>query len=217
VIVQFEEGEYDYLEEKLEEDEDLWGFVQDKIRFVDHTRPRPQLTIVILRWNYDEETPEMTIITPQNISEAYLAPLTLELWTQVKAICSESGKKADFARNVKSIRSTSINFKHSKSSFSPDASFWHRSAYYPGVIIEVALSKTKTRLLRQLAEKYILYSDANIRVVVGIKLPYHEGSRKATLSVWRSQICETLDGPELRAVDEVVDQVSSVLAVLPCA
>ncbi|KAF2844319.1 hypothetical protein T440DRAFT_523590 [Plenodomus tracheiphilus IPT5] len=93
----------------------------------------------------------------------------------------------------------------SKSKYEPDASFRHEDAQYPGVIIEVAYSQKKTRLGR-LAENYLLDSDANVRVVVGLDIAYSKKSRKATLSVWRPQLFDTPDGPELRAVVVVVDE-----------
>jgi hypothetical protein len=111
-------------------------------------------------------------------------------------------------------RSTEIDFKasapSSKSKYEPDASFRHKDARYPSVIIEVAYSQKKKRLSR-LADNYLLDSDANVQVVVCLDIEYGKDSRKAMLSLWRPQLFDTPDGPELRAVDVVADEVGPVL------
>ena len=64
----------------------------------------------------------------------------------------------------------------------------------------------------QLAEDYFLDSNASVQVVVGLDIEYgKKGSRKATLSVWRTHVVNTADGNELRVVQEVVDNVCPVL------
>jgi hypothetical protein len=78
------------------------------------------------------------------------------------------------------------------------------------VIIEVAYSQKKSRLGR-LAENYLLDSDASVRAVVGLDIEYvKKGSRKATISIWRPQLYDTADGPGLRAVQEVEDEVNQL-------
>jgi hypothetical protein len=118
---------------------------------------------------------------------------------------------------VHPVRAAEIRFDasalSSKSKYEPDASFRHEDAQYPGVIIEVAYSQKKTRLGRS-AENYFLDSDANVRVVIFLDIAYSKESRKATLSLWPAQLFDTLDGPELRAVHVVVDEVGSVLVTL---
>ena len=101
-------------------------------------------------------------------------------------ICSESDRAALFARKVRAARSTEIYFPlddvppSTKSKYEPDASFWHDSAQYPGVIIEVAYAQKRKRLGR-LAEDYLLDSDASVQVIVGLDIEYgKKGSRKAT-------------------------------------
>ena len=98
-----------------------------------------------------------------------------------------------------------------KSRYEPDASFWHKDARYPGVIIEVAYSQKKKRLHR-LADDYLLDSDANIRLVIGLDIAYGKGeSRKATLTKWRTNLLHTPDGDELQTVPEIADEVYYVV------
>jgi len=114
-------------------------------------------------------------------------------------------------------RSTAIYFPvdgsapSTKSKHEPDASFWHDDAQYPDVIIEAAYSQ-KGRRLSRLAEDYLLDSDASAQVVVGLNIEYgRKGSRKATLSVWRTHLAHTGDGDELRVVQVIADEACSVL------
>jgi hypothetical protein len=66
--------------------------------------------------------------------------------------------------------------------------------------------------LARLAEDYLLDSDASVRVVVGLDIEYgKKGSRKATLSVWRTKVFHTAAGDELRVIQEVADEVWSTL------
>ena len=53
-------------------------------------------------------------------------------------------------------RSSGVKSKHE-----PDASFYHRDARYPGVIIEVAYLQTKKKLGR-LAKDYLLDLDIGV-------------------------------------------------------
>jgi hypothetical protein len=150
---------------------------------------------------------------PTGVHELFIDGVEDAIRSQLKAIRSGSGNAARFAQKVRPARSTGIEFPVEnappgrKSKYEPDASFWHDDAQYPGVIIEVAYSQEKKRLSR-LAEDYLLDSDANIRIVVGLDIEYgKKGSRKATLSVWRTDLFHTPNGDELRAVQEVADEV----------
>ncbi|CAG5152965.1 uncharacterized protein ALTATR162_LOCUS2982 [Alternaria atra] len=149
---------------------------------------------------------------PTGIHELFIDGVEDAIRSQLKVIRSGSGKEARFARKVRPARSTEIEFpvenasSSRKSRYEPDASFWHDDAEYPGVIIEVAYSQKRKRLAR-LAEDYLLDSDANVRAVVGLDIEYSKNeSRKATLSVWRTQVFQTTDGDELRVVQEVADE-----------
>jgi hypothetical protein len=65
--------------------------------------------------------------------------------------------------------------------------------------------------LDRLAEDYLLDSDASVQAVVGLDIGYGEtGSRKATLSVWRTRMFRTATGDELRVVKEVADEVGYI-------
>ena len=150
---------------------------------------------------------------PTGVHELFIDGVEDAIRSQLKAIRSGSGREARFAQKVRPARSTEIEFPVEnappgrKSKYEPDASFWHDDAQYPGVVIEVAYSQKKKRLGR-LAEDYLLDSDANIRIVVGLDIEYtKKGSRKATLSVWRTDLFHTPNGDELRVIQEAADEV----------
>jgi hypothetical protein len=150
---------------------------------------------------------------PTGVHELFIDGVEDAIRSQLKTIRRGSGGEARFARKVRPARSTEIEFPvedgptSRKSKYEPDASFWHDDAQYPGVIIEVAYSQKKKRLGR-LAEDYLLDSDANVRVVVGLDIEYgRKGSRRATLSTWRTRLEHTADGDELRVVQEAADEV----------
>lgn len=154
---------------------------------------------------------------PTAVHELFLKGVEDGIQSQLKALCDGSDKKARFAQKIQPAGSTEIRFApidtSSKSKYEPDASFWHDDAQYPGVIIEVAYSQKKARL-RRLADNYLLDSDANVRVVIGLDIAYSNESRKATLSVWRPQLFDTADGPELRAEEVVSDEVGLIFVLL---
>jgi hypothetical protein len=154
---------------------------------------------------------------PIGVHELFIDGVEDAIRSQLKAIRSGSDRAAHFAQKVRAARSTEIYFPvdgsptHTKSKHEPDASFWHKEARYPGVIIEVAYSQKKKRLGR-LAEDYLLDSNSSVQVVVGLDIEYgNKDSRKATLSVWRTHVVSTTDGNELRVVQEVADDVCLVL------
>jgi hypothetical protein len=126
-----------------------------------------------------------------------------EIKLQLKSI---QGSSATFAKQIRSPGSATIKFgdkgygKHD-----PDAQFWHPKGYYPGVVIEVSYSQKRKDLFR-LADDYILGSNGNIRVVVGLDIEY--SGKEATWSVWRPHFETNKAGEkELVARQTVINQI----------
>jgi len=168
------------------------------------------------RYDYDAERLWLAVRMPTAVHELFIARIKDAIFNQLKSICEGSDDAAAFAQRVNRARSTEICFlvendsSDRKSKHEPDASFWHDSAQYPGVIIEVAYSQKRKRLDR-LAEDYHLDSDASVQAVVGLDIEYgRKDSRKATLSVWRARVFRTTTGDELRVVKEVADEVGYI-------
>ena len=147
------------------------------------------------------------------LHELFLSSVQDEIFSQLKEIRNGSDTAAAlFAKGVRPALSRVIKFPvdntpSTTKSKSPDASFWHCKAKYPGVITEVAYSQ-KRKMLGQLAKNYILDSNGRVQVVVGLDIEYRKkGSRKATLSVWRTRWFQADDGDKLRVEEEITDEV----------
>lgn len=155
---------------------------------------------------------------PKSVHELFLASVDSAIESELKLIRDGSDKAALFAQNVRQARSSEIFFPvddappSTRSKHEPDASFWHKDALYPGVIVEVSYSHKTNPKIARLAEGYLLDSDASVQVVVGLDIEYgKKRSRKATLSVWRTRTYDTVDGKELRVFQEVADEVCCIL------
>ncbi|KUJ09517.1 uncharacterized protein LY89DRAFT_598241, partial [Mollisia scopiformis] len=156
----------------------------------------PRLEIYILRM-------------PSSLHESLGSYIMQELLRQLGAIAQGNSPSAIFARNIKNSASAEISFEDIEySSHQPDASFQHFEAQFPGVILELSCSQKKQDLSR-LAHEYILGSDADIRIVIGIDVEY-KGSKKASVSIWRPRI-EVNDAgeKELSVVQTITDQACS--------
>jgi hypothetical protein len=119
---------------------------------------------------------------------------------------------AAIARDISFDASTDIEFESTSNdeqeyaSRSPDAAFRHNDAGYPSIIIETSFSQKRKDLAR-IAEHYILGSYGNIRMVVGLDIEYR-GSKRATVSVWESDMGLKEDGTMyLRAKKTVNNEV----------
>ena len=188
-------GEYDEIERLISQDQSLFGYVKDRIRY-----------------DYDAIRHHLIVRMPTAVHELFIARVEDAIHSQLKRIREESSNAAKFAKKVHPARSTEIYFPVDdgppgvKSKHEPDTSFWHDDAQYPGVIIEVAYSQKRKRLAR-LAEDYLLDSDASVQVVVGLDIEYgKKGSCKATLSVWRTRLLRTVEGDELRVDQDTANE-----------
>ncbi|USP80714.1 hypothetical protein yc1106_07988 [Curvularia clavata] len=194
IKIQLSKKEYAHLQERLEQNPTFCNYVQEKIPYY-----------------YDEKTRAVIVRMPSRIHECFLWKFDNHVQTQLASICSEHRKQANFAQRVDAWGSAMIEFEGSEVNYEPDISFGHDLAKFPGVIIEIGYSQNKKSLDRR-AEDYLIDSEASIRAVICVKLPYqHEQSRnatcEATFTVWRPREFHTAEGPRLRAVAEVEDEV----------
>ena len=83
--------------------------------------------------------------------------------------------------------------------FSPDIQFAFKQSKYPSLIIEIAYLqsiKENRKSLPRLAEKYILHSNGNIQMVIGITIEYNSHREppflpfKGNLSLWQPSIVQ---------------------------
>jgi hypothetical protein len=148
---------------------------------------------------------------PGTLHETLESYITQEVLRQLGTIAQGDSPSAIFARSIETSASAEINFDDTNyGTHQPDASFQHFEAQYPGVILELSYSQKKKDLSR-LANEYILGSDADIRVVIGIDVEY-KGSKGASISIWRPHIdVNDMGEKELFVAQTVTDQVCSLV------
>ncbi|CAG7941014.1 unnamed protein product [Penicillium olsonii] len=169
----------------------LRGYVEDKVRL-----------------DYDPYRSLITIRIPTPLHDIFCARLVSEVSAQLGKFQKSNKPFADFARKVDHKSTTRIwlpnettNGEQTRSERSPDASFKHEQAKYPGVIIEVCYTQ-KARAAADLADDYILDTNGNVKAVIALNIEYR-GSKKATISIWRPEDI-TIDGvEELQAIAKV--------------
>jgi hypothetical protein len=135
-----------------------------------------------LRYDYFPSVCRFVLRMPRLLHDQLAGSVADDLGRQLWSIASKTGPAASFAQEIKNTLSATIEFTGSATpKHSPDGSFKHVEAKYPGVVIEVSYSQ-KRKDLALLASDYIIGSRGSIKVVVGIDLEYT--SKKATLAVW---------------------------------
>lgn len=158
-----------------------------------------------LRYDYFASAKRFVFRMPSRIHESLISETVNELIQQLKFIASGKGRSAEFAQGIKSYNSTTLEFE-GYGKHDPDGQFQHSLAQYPGIVIEVSFTQ-KRKDLGRLADDYILGSDGDICVMVGINIEYR-GTKKVTLSIWRPQVIPNENGEmELRAIQTVTDEI----------
>ncbi|TKA49809.1 hypothetical protein B0A49_13400 [Cryomyces minteri] len=202
-VISFSVSNYEEVHRRLVADESLWGYVNNKVRY-----------------DYDSHRQKLVVRMPTPLHDTFIGKVVVDIMFQLRILGAGSNAAAQFARSVEPAGSSRIVFRaapdresgapagiaRTRIQHEPDASFAYEHAKYPGVVIEVSYSQ-KRKDLSRLADDYILESNGNIRVVVGLDIEYR-GSKKATLSVWRPQVVVSeRDGhEEMIAAQLVADQ-----------
>ena len=157
------------------------------------------MTNVACRYDYFSSASRLVLRIPGFLHERFIVQIVEEIQGQLKSI---KGASAEFAKEISSSASASIKFADQEyDKHDPDAQFSHSKARYPGVVIEVShLQKTKDQ---RLADDYILGSDSDIRVVVGLDNEY-KMNKKATLSVWQPSIVTNEAGEKELMIQKII-------------
>lgn len=167
-----------------------------------------------LRYDYDPCRDRLTIRMPSPLHDTFCARIVDEVSRQIREY-QQNSLVADFAKEVEHFATSRILIPEDSQDGSqiysrrePDASFGHRQAHFPGVIMEVCYSQ-KSRCVSHLADEYILNTDGSVNVVVAFDIHYR-GSKKATVSVWRPEYITTDGVEEFRTAAVIDAQVQSI-------
>lgn len=137
---------------------------------------------------------------PSPLHDTFCAKIVDEISRQIRHYRQSGGLVSSFAEEVEHFSTSRIlipedatNGKQTYSRREPDASFGHRQAHYPGVVVEVCYSQ-KSQRIGCIADDYILNTDGSINAVIAFDIDY-EGSKRATVTVWRPEYV-MVDGVE---------------------
>ena len=127
----------------------------------------------------------------------------------VKAIPTGQRTPLRFAEEIEHLGTPRIfipEYTHNREQIfsrrEPDASFGHRQAHYPGVIVEVC-DLQKSQQLSYLADEYILNTNGSVNAILAFNINY-EGSKRATVTMWLPEYT-TVDGVEEFRAAAIID------------
>lgn len=119
---------------------------------------------------------------PTQLHEWIIFSVVDELRHQLRRLGAGDDSSAEFTRAIDTHGSLTLDFTDSGyGRHDPDTQFRYLATQYPGVVIEVSYIQKRKDLV-YIAEDYILGSDGDIRVVIGLDVEYRN-SKMATLSV----------------------------------
>ena len=169
----------------------------------------------VCRHDYDSDRNLLVIRMPSTIHEVFSASLGEYIRDELRRIGLRQDEAGQFASQIRSARSSRIFLKELSSEIAkisrplrrqPDEQFQHKSAAYPGVVIEISYSQDG-RDLRRLAQDYILCSNGDIKLVIGIDI---NAETESTVSLWRPKYTRQEDNnfDDLEVVQDIASLVS---------
>jgi hypothetical protein len=135
---------------------------------------------------------------PSRTHERFLVKVHDEIRRQLRSL---GGSSSEFAQEIEF--EGSATFTPSDPAYGrhdPDGSFRHRKEPFPGLMTEAAYSQ-EGKMLRDLADDYILGSDLRVRALVAFDIPYKK--KAATVSVWRARALQEDEGQIWTTTSEV--------------
>jgi len=153
------------------------------------------------------------------IHEQFIKLVEKEISRQLDIIRAGTGTGAAFAQELEWAGSPTQNLKDDDMALrnlpdirhDPDSALYCSTQHYPCLIIEVSYSQD-SKELAQLADDYILMSDGNIKVVIGIDISYESKpgkTHRGSFSVWYARFStDDVSGDrELNAEAQIAYQV----------
>ncbi|TWU77387.1 hypothetical protein ED733_006087 [Metarhizium rileyi] len=130
-----------------------------------YTSHRERIERSFKRSDYDPNRGLLHLRMPSPVHEFFANILALDLQVQLLEIATQDNDTGIFASKIRIGGSATIQLAE-------------------GVVIEVSYSQDGKNL-RKLAQDYILYSNGDIKTVVGIDLNY--AGKESTISLWRPE------------------------------
>lgn len=174
MIVRLSPAEIGELEDALEQEKQLYAWVQDKLRF-----------------DYDSQRRggEFVLRMPSPVHCQFTYHLSNEINQALKTLLGRFGENGHNVKlrgvleNIVCSSTSDVYFPGTlapgKEKKSPDSSFRFDGRKYPPFIIEVANSQ-KSKALPRLAEDYIVRSDGETRTVLTVDLEYRSPKQRAS-------------------------------------
>ncbi|EGU82011.1 hypothetical protein FOXB_07477 [Fusarium oxysporum f. sp. conglutinans Fo5176] len=160
---------------------------------------------IFRRFDYGPKRSRLTIRMPSPSHDYFATYFRDEICKELNKIASSRSDEAKpFAGNVISALGSRVFLAETDDENDPikrelDIQFHYPGARYPGIVVEVYSQDGKD--LRRLAQDYILYSNGDIKLVIGIDLSYR--GKPSTVSLWRPKFTESEDGLDLETFEHV--------------
>ncbi|KAK0624085.1 hypothetical protein B0T14DRAFT_565391 [Immersiella caudata] len=152
----------------LEQDKQSLGqYVDDKVRF-----------------DYDPTNSLLTVRMPSPAHEFFKTLLAHDIQDQLKRIAEQGDEASKFAARIKDGCSSRIFLRENlleEALQAPEHAFQHLDVAYLGVVLEVSYAQDGKNL-KNLAYDYILRSNGDIKVVIGVDI---NNGKETTVSLWR--------------------------------
>lgn len=139
------------------------------------------------RLDYDPRLSRLTIRMPNPLHDLFCAEVVSKFLNQLTELQTSDEAFGGFAANIKHLSTSRIrlpddtnNREQTYSERCPDASFKHKHAKYSSVIIEVCYSQI-VRAAADLADDYILDTNATGNAVIAVNIEYRGGKEKANI------------------------------------
>ena len=220
--------EFRQLCKVVEDDEELRGFVHDKLRSA-HTltlvkMPPESPNSCIIRFDYIRTQKQFTIRMPSFVHDTFAGRLSMDITDWFSRIKYTNERSSD--RTIATVAMIDptvgsnilfpVTLPGCPEQQGPDVSFQHDDSIYPGLVIEVAWSQRPLKL-SQRADCYIRRSNGGIHTVIGVDL--HDiwlerqrpgsGSQMAKFSIWRAKVDDPTGDAKISGTRSVLDQVGS--------
>ena len=163
------------------------------------------------RFDYEPKRKCLTIRMPSPTHDYFATYFRDEICKELNKIASNRNDEAKpFAEKVISALGSRVllaetDDENDPIKREPDIQFHYPGARYPGIVVEVSYSQDG-KDLRRLAQDYILYSNGDIKLVIGVDLNYR--GKPSTVSLWRPKFTKSEDGLDLETFEDAHELVN---------